>query len=222
LLVEDNADNSKLAVQILRKYGYECDLAVNGEEAVRALSEKQYPLVLMDCQMAVMDGFQATAAIREMEGSSRHTPILAMTAHSMQGDRERCLAAGMDDYLSKPLLPEKLVAMVQHWVSQLPAETGEPVRVRISSEIKSLIPAYLSNRRKDIIALSSALESNDIPAIGVIGHDMKGSGAGYGLPRLTEIGRDLEQAAKQGNLSGIRELAHAFADYMERLEVVDE
>ncbi len=222
LMVEDNSDNCKLAVQMLRKYGYECDLAVNGEEAVRALSEKQYPLILMDCQMPVMDGFQATAAIRRMEGSGRHTPIIAMTAHSMQGDRERCLDAGMDDYISKPLIAEKLVAVVQHWAGQLPAATGEAVRVRISPEVESLIPAYLSNRRNDLLALSNALESHDVGVVGAIGHDMKGSGAGYGFSRITEIGRDLEQAAREANLSEIQDLVRTLADYLERLEVASE
>jgi two-component system sensor histidine kinase/response regulator len=211
LLVEDHPDNRRLALHFLAKHGYECDVATNGEEAVKALSENRYSLVLMDCQMPVMDGFQATAAIRRMEGH-RHTPIIALTAHAIEGDSKRCLDAGMDDYLSKPLNADKLMATVQRWALQ-------PVRVQIPRDLEEMIPEYLSNRRNDVRTISEALERNDIDAIRVIGHGMRGSGAGYGFSRITEIGGDLERAANETNLVEIRNLKRVLADYVERVEV---
>jgi two-component system sensor histidine kinase/response regulator len=211
LLVEDHPDNRRLALYHLAKYGYQCDVATNGEEAVRALAEYRYSLVLMDCQMPVMDGFQATAAIRRME-VLRHTPIIALTAHAIEGDAKRCLDAGMDDYLSKPLTAEKLLAMVQRWALQ-------PVRVQIPRGLEDMIPEYLSNRRTDVQTISEALERNDIAAIKVIGHGMKGSGAGYGFSRITEIGEDLELAARAANLAEIQSLKQALAEYVEHVEI---
>jgi CheY-like chemotaxis protein len=99
----DNPINRKLAVTLLRKAGVDIETVENGLQALQAVERKRYSLVLMDVQMPEMDGFEATQKIRLLEGSQRHTPIIAMTAHAMKGDRERCLGAGMDDYITKPL-----------------------------------------------------------------------------------------------------------------------
>ena len=113
LLAEDNVVNQKLATRLLEKMGHRVMLAANGAEAVRLHGSSQFDLILMDVQMPEMNGFEATAQIRDREKrTGDHIPIVALTAHAMQGDRDRCLAAGMDDYLSKPLnanaLAEKL------------------------------------------------------------------------------------------------------------------
>jgi signal transduction histidine kinase/CheY-like chemotaxis protein len=121
LVVEDNIVNQKVAVRVLEKLGCRVDVAATGREAVNALERLAYDLVFMDCQMPEMDGFAATAAIRQREASTgQHVPIVAMTANAMQGDRERCLTAGMDDYISKPVQFDGLLAILQKWV--LPAE----------------------------------------------------------------------------------------------------
>jgi signal transduction histidine kinase/DNA-binding response OmpR family regulator len=117
LVVEDNIANLKVAVRMVEKLGYRADVAANGIEALRILDEVRYDAVLMDCHMPEMDGFEATRAIRRVEPDGRHTPVIAMTASALSGDRERCLAAGMDDYISKPIKLHVVAAVLERWLA---------------------------------------------------------------------------------------------------------
>ncbi len=117
LVVEDNAVNQEVALGMLNKIGFQAEVADNGQEGLDALTNGNFDLVLMDCQMPVLDGYAATAAIRKFEGDSRHTPIIALTANAMTGDAEKCLASGMDDYLSKPFEPDALEEKLIFWLS---------------------------------------------------------------------------------------------------------
>ncbi len=122
LVVEDDLINQKVAARTLEKLGYQVDVSANGREALNAVQRAHYRAILMDCEMPVMDGFEATAAIRARPNSGEPIPIIAMTAHALDGDRERVLAAGMDDYLSKPVSRDDLSRMLQRWI---PAESAE-------------------------------------------------------------------------------------------------
>jgi CheY-like chemotaxis protein len=124
LVAEDNAVNVKVATRMLAKYGCRVDVAANGLEAVELFGQLPYDVVFMDCQMPEMDGFEATAEIRRLEGSGRHTPIVALTANAMSGDRERCLASGMDDFLSKPIKEEALAAALHRWAGNRRADAA--------------------------------------------------------------------------------------------------
>jgi len=118
LLAEDNPVNQTIAVRILTKAGFEAHAVENGRQALDALARGRYDLVLMDVQMPEMDGFEATAQIRQLEGALRQIPVIAMTANAMSGDREKCLAAGMDDYISKPVHSQQLCELVRRWAQQ--------------------------------------------------------------------------------------------------------
>jgi len=122
LLAEDNAINRLVAVDTLEMLGYRVDVAHNGVEALELATANTYQAVLMDCQMPKMDGYAATATLRSREGEHRHTPVIAMTAGALNEDRERCLAAGMDDYLSKPIDADELNAALERWVTGLPSD----------------------------------------------------------------------------------------------------
>ncbi len=122
LLVEDNLVNQQVAIRMIERIGYRADFVENGGGALERLSHTDYDLILMDCQMPGMDGYAATHEIRRREGATRHTPIIGITAHALAGDRDDCLRAGMDDYLSKPVMPEDLGAMIDKWVTVVDAQ----------------------------------------------------------------------------------------------------
>jgi two-component system, sensor histidine kinase len=146
LVAEDNLVNQKLVGRVLEKLSYDVRLVLNGQEAVHAFEQGAYAAVLMDCQMPVMDGLTATETIRAWESAhqQRRTPIIALTAHMVAGDRERCLAVGMDDYLTKPLNPDKLAPTLKHWLEQLPPPEEAFLRVSPLKE-KPQAPAVASS-----------------------------------------------------------------------------
>jgi CheY-like chemotaxis protein/HPt (histidine-containing phosphotransfer) domain-containing protein len=192
LLVEDNKMNQLLGSKILSKLGYRFDIANHGGEAVQALMLKTYDVILMDCQMPEMDGYEATAHIRRLEGSERHTPIIAMTAAAMEGDREKCLDAGMDDYISKPVRPDAIKAMIERWLEQ-----SKSVVTTLNPSLSSVPSAH--NFVAEVPARGFASSGSEPRAAldpGQIGL-LRGLDDGEGMVLLEVIEQYLEQAAAQ-------------------------
>ena len=133
LLAEDNEVNQRIMLRLLEKLGVQVDAVRNGREAVQAVIQKSYSLIFMDCQMPDMDGYEATAVIRNREEDTRHTPICALTANAMEGDRERCLAAGMDDYIAKPVSVEKLREAIERWMPGAARPIAQPTPPAVRS-----------------------------------------------------------------------------------------
>jgi CheY-like chemotaxis protein/HPt (histidine-containing phosphotransfer) domain-containing protein len=224
LLVEDNPDNQKLSVRLLAKHGYSCDVASNGLEALKSMAIRNYSMVLMDCQMPWMDGFQATAIIREREKNLRHTPVVAMTAHALAGDKEKCLAAGMDDYLPKPINEGDLIRTIERWVmsaDRIAPDAAISIGDLAEVRVDDLLPDYLAHRREDIFALHRALEAGDLEGVAVIGHEIKGSGSLFGFPQITEIGRKIQKSIHDRDVSGVRLQITNLENYMLNLKSTD-
>jgi signal transduction histidine kinase/HPt (histidine-containing phosphotransfer) domain-containing protein/BarA-like signal transduction histidine kinase len=153
LVAEDNAVNQKVALLLLKELGFSAHVVGNGKEALEAISRTDYSLVLMDCQMPEMDGLEATQEIRRAEllaGRKSHVPVIAMTAHAMQGDREKCLAAGMDDYLSKPVTSEKLLKILARWLGK-PSDQSETQHAKADAtgdSIENVIASTFSMQKE--------------------------------------------------------------------------
>ncbi len=212
LLAEDNAVNQRLAIAVLEKRGHQVVLAGNGREALDALARERFDAVLMDVQMPEMDGFEATAAIRAREVGSTHTPVIAMTAHAMKGDRERCLAAGMDGYVSKPLRPDELFAVLERLVPAPPdalPPAAFPARPVINANealkemggdtqlLKELAGICLGELPKLMAEIRGAVAQKDGPKLRLAAHTVKGSVGTFGAAEavaaawaLEQIGRD--------------------------------
>ncbi len=211
LVVEDDIMNQKVAAMLLERAGFRCDVAADGLEALEALSRIPYDLVFMDCQMPQMDGYEATQKIREREGEARHTTIIAMTAHAMKGDRERCLGAGMDDYVSKPVSEATLYKMLEKWLVSatappMPPTNPEihptaPVQIWRLQEIaggdldveRELIHSFLEDSKRHLSALESARRASNAEMINREAHAMKGSSATIGAEGMSEIAHRLER-----------------------------
>jgi signal transduction histidine kinase/HPt (histidine-containing phosphotransfer) domain-containing protein len=212
LVAEDNAVNQKVAAVNLEQRGYRVHLAGDGREALDVLARTPCAAVLMDCQMPEMDGYEATAEIRRREGSARHTPVIAMTAHSMKGDREKCLAAGMDDYLSKPLRSEALDGVLARWApgaaagaavdEDLNGASGEAVIDRATiGELRShygrdalieLVELFTRDSRALVSKIGNAVKGEDASTLAEAAHSLKGSAATFGAARAAELCAQLE------------------------------
>jgi PAS domain S-box-containing protein len=228
LLAEDNAVNQKVAVKMLESLGYRVDVAANGLEAVEALSRVPYAAVFMDCHMPEMDGYEATEEIRRREKGMTHTPIIALTAGAMKGDREKAIEAGMDDYLPKPVKREDLDSTLQQWVSREDATlpTGAQERGSYTQEEDSLDHTVIASLRElgdsDLLseltqmfleevperleALQEAVDKGDEQTIQRIAHTLKGSSGNMGARQMSRLCLDLEQAGESNDLSSAADI----------------
>lgn len=225
LVVEDNSTNQEVALAQLLKLGYCASAVSNGREAIAALQETPYDLVLMDCEMPEMDGYQTTMHIRE---SGAKVPVIAVTAHAMLGDREKCIRAGMNDFLSKPVDLRHLAEVLARWCSR-PMTTGAAVckeekaaspkgrsvfnpeaflsRLMGDREIATaVIQGFLQDFPTQLSSLQSKLEQVDAAGTRIQAHSLKGAATTVSAEALGAIAYEMERAAVEGNLEGVSKL----------------
>jgi PAS domain S-box-containing protein len=207
LLVEDNKMNRKIVISVLKSHDMTCDVAVDGSEALKAVSEKDYDVVFMDCQMPVMDGYECTSKIRLLKGDKKHTTIIAMTANAMEGDSEKCIKAGMDDYISKPINFDTMFNMIE-------ANTKEREFVDDYSKIidnnidylvettglekddaKEILEEYIKCLPDLLAGINHAIDNHDFDKLAGLTHELKGSSGNLRIISIHELAIKIEEAA---------------------------
>jgi len=217
LLVEDNVVNQRVAIGLLKRRGHTVVAVDNGREALHALEQDVFDVVLMDLQMPVMSGLDATALIRDRErATGGHVPIIAMTAHAMAGDRERCLASGMDGYLSKPVDPQLLFAAVEQQQAIAAAASAEPSTVVFDMDgllaraggdrklMAEIVRLFLEDYPARLAAIRAAIDAHDANALRVAAHGLKGAAGNLGAMAVYEATSALEQIGADGHLDAAR------------------
>jgi two-component system, sensor histidine kinase and response regulator len=240
LLAEDNLINQKLTVIMLQKSGYSVDVVENGFKAVEAVLKGGYHVVLMDVQMPELDGLEATQRIRLSERPGTHTPIIAMTAHAMKGDQERCLQAGMDDYLSKPLNPKEVLASIEYWalngevtpkapVSEQEQETEAnlPVPVNMDSGLSrmlgdrdvfaALFSEFLDDVDQKYPKLVEAYQGSDFSTVCRLSHYIKGAALNLGADPLGAYAKELEMKTRSEEMDNAGLLVKKIGDEIPRI-----
>jgi two-component system sensor histidine kinase/response regulator len=234
LVAEDNPVNQDLAMHLLQRRGHSVILAENGRQAISAVERHKFDLVLMDVQMPEMGGLEATQAIREKEKTTgAHLPIIAMTAHAMQGDRQKCLDAGMDGYLSKPLDPKTFLRTVEESVTATVSDattamdkTGSNDSITRELDAKALMARFSGNKKllrtivgtfredcpKMMARIRTALAAHDAAALADGCHALKGSVGNFGHSPALETATQMEKNARQGKLDGAWELYATLED----------
>jgi two-component system, sensor histidine kinase and response regulator len=242
LLAEDNLANQEVALAMLRNLGIEAEVAGNGVDVISLLERQQFDLILMDCQMPVMDGFQATAAIRAAEGPERHIPIVALTANAVAGDRQRCIDSGMDEYLSKPFTQDQLGDMLRRWLQAVqvapredaaatapPATQGsgassasidpqalETIRQLRPGLLLRVLNAWLSESPGLYQAMVEAAAQGDGDALFRAAHTLKNSSANVGARELSQLCAELEQRGRHNQLDEVGDAIAELAQHFER------
>lgn len=220
LLAEDDLTNQVMTKAMLNKFGYQVDVAKNGYEALKLLEENDYEIVLMDCMMPLLNGYDATAVIRNPASAVKNhsIPVIALTANAMQEDRDRCLAAGMDDYLSKPIEVAKVLSMLDRWLVAIsPEKKRDRGRSNSTAAIfdreefvkrslddleisRSVAKVFITAAPEYLESIRIALDTDDMLALQKSAHKLKGSAATIALPLLTKTAGLIEKAAETGDL----------------------
>jgi CheY-like chemotaxis protein/HPt (histidine-containing phosphotransfer) domain-containing protein len=257
LLAEDNTVNQQVALGLLQKLGYRADAVADGTEVLEALKRIRYDVVLMDCQMPQLDGYETTRRIRQLE-QKRTAPfdwkapvhIIAMTANAMEGDREKCLTAGMNDYLSKPVRRNELKAALDRH-GEIQPIAAEPEKISTSpgeilvdidrlrevtddepGRMQRLIDLYLTQAGPMLDGLNQAIQSNSSGEVARIAHKLVGSSTSCGVEAFTQPLRELERLGQEGDLSGAPALfedvrhkfprvQNAFSEFVQTLQSSD-
>lgn len=234
LLAEDNPINQQVALRILAKLGYHADIAANGLETLEIVKKSKYDLILMDCQMPEMDGYTTTEEIRKLEKEKNltPTPIIAMTAHALKGDREKCLSVGMNDYISKPIDIKILTELLEKWLANEdkqeinvesteesisnPPESNEILRIdkdRLQAifgddqpAIKEFMKAFVDSTQELITELSQSIDKKDTKLAKEQFHRLKGSSGNSGVMRLHSICLNAEEKVSEGDWASVQDL----------------
>lgn len=226
LIAEDNTTNQKVAMHMLKNLGVKhIDIVANGLEVLSVLKNVQYDLIFMDCQMPELDGFETTKQIRKIEGSKRHTGIVAMTANALQGDRDKCFAVGMDDYIPKPINPKLLEAILLKQVSQVKVSVtaaGEvpesdteinlidlnqiSILIKLGGDddpalINQFIETYFEDSPAIIQKIGQSIKDKDAKELKASAHKLKGASGNIGASYMQKLCLALENAAKENNLT---------------------
>ncbi len=239
LVAEDHRVDQRVLEKMLERLGYRVDVVRNGREAVDAMHHTDYGIVLMDCQMPELDGYGATREIRYEFRGVRPIVIIGITASALRGDRQKCLDAGMDDYLSKPVLPEELESTLARWLSPgqgsdakrgaAKAVPREPATDKIalarlaeiappgSNFIAEIIDAFLGDMTKRIGAIEQQMSVRDTTGIAATGHSLKGSCSHFGARRLMQLCVELEDIARAGKTDGLRAAVDSMVAESERV-----
>ena len=225
LLVEDNPMNQKLAIALIKRAGYSVHPVENGVKAIEALKKTTYNLILMDVQMPEMNGFEATKEIRHMEGEKKYIPIVAMTAHAMKGDKERCLKAGMNDYVAKPIEPQELFDAIEKWTKIHSREkvntkkdyfvdekSGKDIPIDFETAIdrfcgdrdlfEKMLEEFIDYVPKQLRTLDKAVKKGDAETVDREAHSLKGLAAQLGVTGLADLSLNLELLGQKGNMDG--------------------
>ncbi len=226
LLVEDTPVNRKVFLSQLKQIGLTADYVENGQEALDRLAEQSYDLIFMDCQMPILDGYEATRLLREREGENAHTVVVALTASAMAGDREKCLAAGMDDYLTKPVRMAEIAQVLAKWMPEKSPEKKPDLidRHRLAAisggdktfEIE-LIESYLQETQGYLTQLKEGLRNSDSVCVAQIAERVKGASANVGVKNIAEIARSLQESAKLHHLKPARDLIGELNSILQQL-----
>jgi two-component system, sensor histidine kinase and response regulator len=237
LLVEDNTTNQLVARRLLEKHGHSVAVAANGKKAVRAFEREPFDLILMDIQMPEMNGWEATQAIREKEKmTGKHIPIVAMTAHAMKGDEERCLASGMDDYLTKPIRTQELLAvldeignrkLVRDVPNALPPEKNTTDALDLSGALErfegdrdlfdEVVQVFREDCPKIVENMRRAIVLRDPLKLEQHAHALKGSSANVGASAVSHAAGQMETLAHAGNVEGTGDQFRVLQGEIERL-----
>jgi len=246
LVAEDNITNQQVALGILGKLGLRADAVANGAEALKALTDIPYDLVLMDVQMPEMDGYESTRIIRDTSSQvhSHEVPIIAMTAHALPGDKEKCLHAGMNDYISKPLSPQALAFVLGKWLPLRGQDEGyqEPHRITDGKNLRiwdreAMFERFLGDQKlaQEILAgfsediplriegIRRGLRTSDMAAAALHAHSIRGAAANLGADVLQQLAKELESACNNNDLEiscrNIALLEGAVADFLQEISI---
>ncbi len=236
LLAEDSPDSRLLIEAYLKHTPYQLDRAEDGKVAVDKFATGHYDVILMDIEMPVMDGYEAIAEIRRLERADnrRPTPIIALTASAQDEIARKSLKMGCEAHLIKPVkraqVLEAIVKAVTPSAADVPASPGgdaepakaaaAPIIIEIDADLSELVPGFLDRKRADARTILAALHKGDTETVARLAHKMKGEGGSYGFDMITDLGRGLEQAAREGDLNTAGQLGSELTQFLERVEIV--